>query len=388
MQHPQRRHVGWDSPGDSDMAATAVRSSAISSPATDNIDRSPCSLDYSACSPCEVGATPINHSTAAITSVFDDSGRGDDFSLSGKDEGMGKEESFYSCFSEAFSPLGDSLHLSPFTPSEGAPRGETTITTLQSQNNDHDETNEKLGQVTLVIPWLADARDRSKLYGPAAVIARDPNDDERILVSEEKEEEEEGNTVTRPMFATQEEQEVYIRSWLANDAGMPEEAKGLNILFYPARFHKFYNSIFALGDICDLITNQSADVCILEEPEHLNWYRAPGKVEKKIMMFDITVSIADVFSIADAFLNLPPYMHRGRLFYLEQQICALRRGHPHQLQGVRSRTRPRRFPRGAAARGRQQYGRTGQLPPRREAQRSVAGVRAHGRVHRKRARYS
>lgn len=49
------------------------------------------------------------------------------------------------------------------------------------------------------------------------------------------------------------------------------------IRFYPARYHKFYNSIFALGEICDLITNESADVCILEEPEHLNWYRAPGK---------------------------------------------------------------------------------------------------------------
>ena len=46
--------------------------------------------------------------------------------------------------------------------------------------------------------------------------------------------------------------------------------------FYPARYHKKYNSIFALGDICDLIPDESADVCILEEPEHLNWYRAPG----------------------------------------------------------------------------------------------------------------
>ncbi len=46
--------------------------------------------------------------------------------------------------------------------------------------------------------------------------------------------------------------------------------------FYPARYHKYYNSIFALGDICDLIPNNTTDVCILEEPEHLNWYRAPG----------------------------------------------------------------------------------------------------------------
>ena len=48
------------------------------------------------------------------------------------------------------------------------------------------------------------------------------------------------------------------------------------IRFYPARYHKKHSSIFALGDICDLIADESADVCILEEPEHLNWYRAPG----------------------------------------------------------------------------------------------------------------
>lgn len=47
--------------------------------------------------------------------------------------------------------------------------------------------------------------------------------------------------------------------------------------WYSASYHKFYNSIFALGDICDLIPEEDADVCILEEPEHLNWYRAPGK---------------------------------------------------------------------------------------------------------------
>ncbi len=55
--------------------------------------------------------------------------------------------------------------------------------------------------------------------------------------------------------------------------------------FYPARYHKYYNSIFALGDICDLIPNDSADVCILEEPEHLNWYRAPGEAYSLGLLF-------------------------------------------------------------------------------------------------------
>jgi hypothetical protein len=77
-------------------------------------------------------------------------------------------------------------------------------------------------------------------------------------------------------FENSDEQEKFIRTWLANEAGMDDEAKDLDILFYPARFHTYANSIFALGDICDTIPSEDADVCILEEPEHLNWYRAPG----------------------------------------------------------------------------------------------------------------
>ena len=37
------------------------------------------------------------------------------------------------------------------------------------------------------------------------------------------------------------------------------------------------NSIFGMGDICSTIPAKEADVCFLEEPEHLNFYRAPGK---------------------------------------------------------------------------------------------------------------
>jgi len=108
------------------------------------------------------------------------------------------------------------------------------------------QQNDVNGRVTLVIPWLQDKNDRIMLYGNALA------------------------------FESSGEQELYIRKWLADEAGMPVEAKELNILFYPSKFHKYANSIFALGDICDMIPTKSADVCILEEPEHLNWYRSPG----------------------------------------------------------------------------------------------------------------
>jgi hypothetical protein len=101
--------------------------------------------------------------------------------------------------------------------------------------------------VTIVIPWLELEEDRLELYGP------DHN------------------------FTNSHEQEAFIRDWLKNDASLPEEADpihGLRILFYPARYHSGLKSIFAMGDICAVLRNQTTGgdlsnaVCILEEPEH------------------------------------------------------------------------------------------------------------------------
>jgi digalactosyldiacylglycerol synthase len=103
--------------------------------------------------------------------------------------------------------------------------------------------------VTLVVPWLELPQDQKQLYGE--------------------------------IFSTQQEQEEYMRSWLRDKAGMPDAAdpeSGLRILFYPARYHSGLCSIFAMGDLLNLIEEKggSMDVCILEEPEHVNWFRAPG----------------------------------------------------------------------------------------------------------------
>lgn len=129
-------------------------------------------------------------------------------------------------------------------------------------------TKPKKQYVTLVVPWLELEEDRLELY---------PNH----------------------KFDTPEQQETYIREWLRNDAHMEDEANpdhGLRILFYPARYHSGLKSIFAMGDMVAVLTNQTTDeddlsdaVCILEEPEHLNWYRAPGDGWTKVFNYVIGI---------------------------------------------------------------------------------------------------
>lgn len=129
-------------------------------------------------------------------------------------------------------------------------------------NNDNGNGTANEQMVTLVIPWLEMEEDRQSLYGD------------------------------KYNFTTPEEQEAYIRNWLKEDAGMPEEAdpeRGIKILFYPSRYHSGLKSIFAMGDIISVIPDEDADVCILEEPEHLNWYRAPGDGWTKKFRFVIGI---------------------------------------------------------------------------------------------------
>eukprot|EP00978_Attheya_sp_CCMP212_P004514 scaffold9821_cov47-Attheya_sp.AAC.8 len=108
--------------------------------------------------------------------------------------------------------------------------------------------------VTLVIPWLEQPDERRTLYGPQFDYFHQPSD-----------------------------QEEYIREWLRDKAQMPDEAKSLQLLFYPASYHSGLNSIFATGDILCLIDPHQEvayDVCILEEPEHLNWFSASAWTQK------------------------------------------------------------------------------------------------------------
>jgi len=100
-----------------------------------------------------------------------------------------------------------------------------------------------------MIPWVGDAASRAKLYGKDTA------------------------------FASQEEQEIYIRTFCRDRAHCVDEEPKLRIQFYEAMLVEGFGSIFPSVDICSLVPDDEADVCILEEPEHLNWFRVPAKDE-------------------------------------------------------------------------------------------------------------
>ncbi|GJN02993.1 hypothetical protein PR202_ga20389 [Eleusine coracana subsp. coracana] len=93
-------------------------------------------------------------------------------------------------------------------------------------------------KVTLVVPWLS--KPEQELVYP--------------------------NNIT---FNSPEEQETYIRNWLQERLGFEANFK---ISFYPGKFSKERRSIIPAGDTSQFIPSKEADIAILEEPEHLNWY--------------------------------------------------------------------------------------------------------------------
>jgi len=103
------------------------------------------------------------------------------------------------------------------------------------------------GSVTLMLPWLEREQDRDSVYGKSRE------------------------------FETPEEQEAFIRKWLVEKAKLPRASERLKIEWYTSWQNKAENSLYSMGDITALIPAEDVDIMILEEPEHLNWYRAPGE---------------------------------------------------------------------------------------------------------------
>ncbi|KAL2933491.1 Digalactosyldiacylglycerol synthase 1 chloroplastic [Bienertia sinuspersici] len=88
-------------------------------------------------------------------------------------------------------------------------------------------------KVTLLVPWLCKS-DQELVY---------PN---------------------KLTFNSPEEQELYIKNWLEERTGFKADFK---IFFTLER-----RSIIPTGDTTQFISSKDADIAILEEPEHLNWY--------------------------------------------------------------------------------------------------------------------
>lgn len=113
----------------------------------------------------------------------------------------------------------------------------------------HDDDGKiKAGKITLVIPWLVDISHAKKLFGPSIITESDPN-------------------------LGKQQQIQWMQKYAKEQCNMENEMNYLNILFYDAKYWPSFGSILPSVDICSLIPDDEADVAILEEPEHLNWFR-------------------------------------------------------------------------------------------------------------------
>ena len=98
---------------------------------------------------------------------------------------------------------------------------------------------DKSRKVTLLVPWLH-PDDQAKVFPASA-----------------------------GTFASPELQERFIRAWVDDRVGF---ATDFAISFYPGRYAPEKCSILGVGDITRYVSDAEADVAVLEEPEHLNWY--------------------------------------------------------------------------------------------------------------------
>jgi hypothetical protein len=126
--------------------------------------------------------------------------------------------------------------------------------------------------VTLMIPWLETREEQAKVYG--SNIFETPEEQEAWTRKYSRERilnaavEQEGKEET-----SQEEGETNSNEDTNDNDDGDDEVDNLQIRFYPAKYHTLFGSIFATVDICALIPEEEADVAILEEPEHLTWFR-------------------------------------------------------------------------------------------------------------------
>jgi hypothetical protein len=82
-------------------------------------------------------------------------------------------------------------------------------------------------------------------------------------------------------------------------------------MFWDGTYNDSFGSIFPTVDICSLIPKGEADVAILEEPEHLNWFRNPASNSD-------TSEDADVLGWAHKFNHVVGILHTNYGAYIRQ----------------------------------------------------------------------
>jgi digalactosyldiacylglycerol synthase len=76
-----------------------------------------------------------------------------------------------------------------------------------------------------------------------------------------------------------------------------------------------------MGDITQLIPDEDADVCVLEEPEHLNWYKAPFTAKAWMDKFKHVVGIIHTNYLSYTRSYPLGQVKEPLLYYVNQGVC-------------------------------------------------------------------
>eukprot|EP00210_Caulerpa_lentillifera_P000085 g81.t1 len=120
---------------------------------------------------------------------------------------------------------------------------------------------------TAALPWMTGTAVNPLLR--AAFLSSDPSRRVTLLVPWLSRIDQEKIFPKDTVFNCPEEQESYIRQWVTGRTGTES---AFRIAFYPGRYAAEKCSILPVGDVTSYVSDQDADVAVLEEPEHLNWY--------------------------------------------------------------------------------------------------------------------
>ncbi|RAL51744.1 hypothetical protein DM860_010462 [Cuscuta australis] len=141
------------------------------------------------------------------------------------------------------------------------------IWTGPSKKNRSDGKRHVAIVTTASLPWMTGTAVNPLFR--AAYLANSANQNVTLLVPWLCKSDQELVYPNNLTFSSPEEHESYIRSWLEERLNFKANFK---IAFYPGKFSKERRSIIPAGDTSQFIPSKDADIAILEEPEHLNWY--------------------------------------------------------------------------------------------------------------------